>query len=76
MHTDDLQNETKENRTDSRDENNNSINSIDLQYSSENSENCHKTNLLDKFNCSTNDNFILVFESDHKDLSEILEKIS
>lgn len=49
------------------------INSIDSQYSSETSENCHWTNLLGELNCSTNDdNSILVSESDHKDLSEIL----
>jgi hypothetical protein len=64
MNTDNLENETKDNSTDSTDENNNLINnSIDL---------------LDELNCSTNDDhsmYMLVSESDHEDLSEILEKV-
>jgi hypothetical protein len=64
MNTDNLESETKNNSTYFTNENSNLINnSIDL---------------LDELNCSTNDDhsiYMLVSESDHEDLSEILEKV-
>ena len=64
MNTDNFENETKDNSTNSTDKNNNLINNF--------------IDLLDELNCSTNDDhsiYMLVSESDHEDLSEILEKV-